>query len=92
MAKAIKQERKVREVVEQEAAVILTLTLEEAQVVMYVISQVGGHPARSRRGLIDEVREAFAASGVNQQSDINNAYRPSDMPADTAFYFRDITA
>lgn len=89
MAKAIKQERKVREVVEQEEQVVLTLTPQEAQLVADVLAMSAGCPRRSRRGMADTVRKALEEAGVRWQSDRANRYNPSDVDPASRLHFND---
>lgn len=47
------------EVMQRVEGIHLELTKDEAQMLVDILRKVGGHPATSRRGLSDSVREAL---------------------------------
>jgi hypothetical protein len=56
--------------------VLLTLSAEEAQVLADVTNFIGGNPIKTRRRLLDNIRQALHAAGVkapHMVSDINYA-------------------
>jgi hypothetical protein len=60
--------RRDSEWVEQELGYTLTLTVDEAQVLMDIFALIGGHPSESRRGLVDGIRSAMRHAGAPYRS------------------------
>jgi hypothetical protein len=91
MAKAVKQEQEleVRTVVTQEEAVVLTLSIKEAQTVADVLLMVGGCPMGSRRKYADHVRQALACAGISSEYTHITSYQPSDVDYESSIYFKD---
>jgi hypothetical protein len=48
--------------------VTLDLSAEEAEALYIITRHIGGDPVKSRRGLIDNIREALKAVGVKPES------------------------
>jgi hypothetical protein len=91
MASAVKQERKVREVVEQEEAVVLTLTAEEARTLLDVMRAVGGCPFKSRRRHTQNVMLALRSVGVTRTPPPSGGFRPADMDTAVSILFNDLS-
>ena len=68
--------------------VVLTLSKEEAQVLVDVISMASGMPETTRRGLIDGIRRALASVDYNYNAD---AYRSNGDLYGCKVHFRERT-
>lgn len=64
--------------------ITLELTLEEAQVLADIGMRIGGDPEKSRRKLVNSIREALFDVGIV------GAYPSVDFKDDSTIYFKDV--
>ena len=75
-------------VITKEEVITLHLPVKHAQAVRDILNQVGGSATRSRRGLIDDVRQALRdTNSLNEYG--RSPYRPADLEGAPSLYFKD---
>ena len=75
-------------VITKEEVITLSLPIAHAQAVRDVLDQVGGSATRSRRGLIDDVRQALRDTNSLEEW-THSPYRPADLDDTPCLHFKD---
>ena len=75
-------------VITMEDVITLSLPIAHAQAVRDILNQVGGSATRSRRGLIDDVRQALRDTNSLHEY-AHSPYRPTDLDGTPCLYFKD---
>lgn len=75
-------------IITKEEVITLSLPIAHAQAVLDALNQVGGSAVRSRRGLIDEVKQSLW--DTNRLTQFKTfPYRPADLEGAIPLYFKD---
>ena len=75
-------------VITKEDVITLSMPIAHAQAVLDALNEVGGSPTRSRRGLIDEVKQSlWSTNRLTQFKTL--PYRPADLYGTPSLYFKD---